>query len=198
MSIFDWFRLNKRSIEKPSQSRVPKTTPTQSINKAPTPKPEKRGPPENLDDLVDHDKDFLGKAAKAKHQALAAIKARDFDTAWKHLHEQKGFYLQHASRVGFTPQQTVALDASVSENMANILRMEGKHKEAFVHILYWAISSTRSTKNQENKLLAYYKRAKFFKIGLMDVHQFIEDNSPMPDYREIQNAVKVWSEATKD
>lgn len=183
MSIFDWFKPKKPTYVAPTTASKPNRDPAHT---------------KQYDRTVYSDTDFLGMAANAKHDALAAIKAKDFDTAWKHLHEQKGFYLQHANRVGFTPQQTVALDATVEENMANILRMEGKHQEAFVHILYWVTSSSGITKNKEKKLLAYYRRAKFPEIGLMDVHQFIEDNSPMPDYREIQNAVKVWSEATKD
>ena len=37
----------------------------------------------NYDHMIGGKTDYLGYAAREKHQALAAIKTKDFDTAWK-------------------------------------------------------------------------------------------------------------------
>ncbi|MGJ4728620.1 hypothetical protein [Luteimonas sp. SDU101] len=68
--------------------------------------------------------DYLGKAAEAGHNAKAAVKEHRFDDAWRFYAEQKSFYMQHAKAYEFTAARTLALDASVSEHLANILRME--------------------------------------------------------------------------
>ncbi|MFA0570700.1 hypothetical protein [Vibrio gallaecicus] len=106
--------------------------------------------------------DFLGKAANAGHKAKAAMKLKNFDEAWGLFHEQKSLYIEHANRSGFTANQALALDATVHEEMANILRQENKHNDALVHIVYWVVAgSERPIKRHNQKLLAYFNRCKF-------------------------------------
>lgn len=86
--------------------------------------------------------DYLGKAADAKHAARAAVKAGQHDRAWGLLHEQKECYLKHAQKMGFDAEQVMRMDGSVSEDFANILRLEKKHTQALVYILYWIVTSS--------------------------------------------------------
>lgn len=90
--------------------------------------------------------DYLGKAAVAGSKAQEAVASGEFDIAWGLYHDQKQHYLQHASRCGFTKAQVLALDASVSQPMANILRLENKHYDALVHIVYWLAASSTDHK----------------------------------------------------
>lgn len=106
--------------------------------------------------------DFLGKAANEKHLARIAIKEKRFDDAWRHLNDQKIYYLQHASKAGLTGLQTLVLDSSPHEDMANILRMEGRHLEALQHLSYTYATNVKAKRpliTLERKLSAYHKRA---------------------------------------
>lgn len=99
--------------------------------------------------IPDYDReDHLGKAAAAGAAAKGAVTDRRFNDAWRLYHEQKEHYRRHAARYGMTPRQTIALDDSVHEHLANIRRLEGKHDDALVHMLYCVISNTRPTKAQ--------------------------------------------------
>ena len=138
--------------------------------------------------------DYLGFAATSKHEALAALEARQYDKAWKLFHEQKLHYLKHASRSHFTRLQTLALDASVSEDLANVLRLEGKHKTALVHALYWVAASPRRTKTQDRKLSAYFNRAKIIGIDYSAVEGLLKLIKHNPELPIIQRHVKKWTE----
>lgn len=117
--------------------------------------------------------DYLGKAVMCEKKGLAEIKEQKFNQAWKSFHEQKQHYMEHANRSEFTPHQALALDASVSVNLANILRLESKHLDAFIHILYWVSTSQSKTKAQEQKLKAYFNRAKTEGLSFNKVNEFI-------------------------
>lgn len=82
--------------------------------------------------------DYLYLAAEAGRDAKAAAKAGNFDTAWGLFHDQKQIYLQYAQHQGWGARQTLALDSSVHEDLADLLRLEKRHREAFPHILYWS------------------------------------------------------------
>ena len=106
--------------------------------------------------------DYLGKAAYEKQSAKIAIKEKRFDDAWRHLSNQKDCYLRHASQMGFSVVDALVLDSSPHEDMANILRLEGKHKNALSNISYTykaAHLADRPTITLEKKLEAYYNRA---------------------------------------
>ncbi|WP_152479994.1 hypothetical protein [Halomonas sp. THAF12] len=109
--------------------------------------------------------DHLGLAATAGHAAKQAIKEKRFDDAWRHLHEQQEHYLAHAAKSGFTGPQTLALAGSIHKPMANILRMEGRHDQALVHMMYYMATARRPPKADQQKLGAYFRRCKF---GLAD------------------------------
>ena len=105
--------------------------------------------------------DYLGKAAYEKQSAKIAIKEKRFDDAWRHLSNQKDYYLRHASRMKFSEIQILVIDSSPHEDMANILRLEGKHKNALSNISYTykaGYSANRPIITLEKKLEAYYNR----------------------------------------
>jgi hypothetical protein len=143
-----------------------------------------------------HENDFLEKAADAKQDAHAAVEARRYDEAWRLFHEQKLNYMKHASKSGFTHSQTLALDVSVSEHLANVLRLEGKHADALAHIIYWIASSTRTTETQKTKLMAYFNRARLKRITVLDIEHFVEHIKHTPDFPLIQKQVKAWKRHT--
>lgn len=137
-------------------------------------------------------KDYLGKAAEEGHKAKSAIDAGDFDGAWKHYHEQKSQYLQHAKRSEFTPAQTIALDGSVNRSLANILRIQGKHTLALTHYLYYYATTSRKTKTDEKQILTYYNRARIKSVTFEEVRDYAEKQSTKPDFRAIQSACDAW------
>jgi len=146
-----------------------------------------------LDELLpDYTEDHLGNAAAAAGHAIQAIREKDLDRAWRLLHEQKEHYARHAARAEFTARQTLALDASVGEQLANVLRLEGRHHEALVHVIYWVACSPGRTKNEEAKLGAYFKRAKLPGITRANLEQFMEALQPLPDFPAIQRQVEIW------
>ncbi len=133
--------------------------------------------------------DFLGKAADAKHAAKAAVKAGQHDKAWGLFDEQKEYYLKHAQKSGFDAEQVMRMGGSVSEDFANILRIEKKHRQALVHILYWTATSTIPIKRHDTKLAAYFGRCKFENTSLGDAQRFLGSIEGIPDFTVIQSQV---------
>ncbi len=137
--------------------------------------------------------DFLGKAAEAGHKAKAAIKANQHDDAWGLYHEQKSFYMQHANRSGFTARQALTLDASVHEEMANILRLESKHQDALVHVVYWVLAGAdRPIKRHQQKLQSYFNRCKFKETTLSDAVKVIHAQTKLPEFNLAKTIVSEW------
>lgn len=137
--------------------------------------------------------DFLGKAAEAGHQAKAAVKDKQYDKAWGLYHEQKSFYMQHANRSGFTANQVLAFDASVHENMANILRLEKKHEDALVNIVYWVLAGVdRPIKRHQQKLKSYFNRCKFKNTELTEAERIIASNTKLPEFTLAKSIVSEW------
>lgn len=136
--------------------------------------------------------DFLGFAAKAKHEALTAVRAKRYDDAWRLFHEQKLYYMKYAAKQHFTRLQTLALDGDVSEDLANVLRLEGKHSEALTHIIYWVASSSRKLKRHDSKLQAYFGRAKLQNAEFSELQRFIHHIRSNPEFAVIQSQVRRW------
>jgi HSP90 family molecular chaperone len=137
--------------------------------------------------------DYLGKAADAGRKAKDAIKERKYDEAWKLYHQQKELYWKFASQYGHSPTQLLALDATVHEDLANILRLESKHTEAFVNILYWVMNDGgRRTKRQTTKLRAYFNRCKFKNLTLKEVEDYIGVNSYGTELTDARAIVMDW------
>lgn len=142
---------------------------------------------------IDTRPDYLSMAAKAGHKAKAAVKAKEFDKAWGLYHEQKSLYLAHANRSSFTTLETLSLDASVHEHLANILRLESKHDAALVNVLYWIIAqSHKPIKRHNEKLTAYFNRCKFSNTSLEEALDYITLQRNSLDFSEIQLKVAEW------
>lgn len=143
--------------------------------------------------LQDSSEDYLGEAALLGHEAKAAIKDKKYDKAFKLYQSQKELYLHHANRQGFTTQQTFSLDASVHENLANILRLEHKNDDALAHILYWVIAQKeRPIKRHSQKLAAYFNRCNFSNVLIEEAINFSALDISKPDYRTAQIKVAEW------
>lgn len=137
--------------------------------------------------------DCLGKAAEAGNKAKQAVKNKEFDKAWELLHEQKKHYMEHANKNGFSARQVFSLDSNVHESLANILRVEGKHHDAFFHVLYWVIASYhRPIKKHQQKLRAYFNRCKFKNTSINDVNNYIEQHG-----KSIVNILKIKEQVAK-
>ncbi|WP_138725674.1 hypothetical protein [Pseudomonas lactis] len=138
-------------------------------------------------------KDYLGPAAEAKRAGKAAVKAGRHDDAWGHFHDQKSLYMQHANRSGFTPSQVLALDSTVHVDLANILRLEKRDHEALAHILYVVIAQgARASKQDEQKLVTYFKRCKLQNTDVADVKRFASSKIACPDFLSAQSKAKEW------
>jgi hypothetical protein len=133
--------------------------------------------------------DYLGNAARLGREADDAIRQRRYDEAWRLLHQQKEQYGKHASRYGMTAPQAIALDASVHESLANVRRLEGKHDEALVHLLYCVWSSPQPTKAQEKKVQSYFGRCRFDSATFDDLQRF---KLSSPSFLIIRNRVSDW------
>ena len=147
-----------------------------------------------LEPLLDH----LWAAKVARDAAKLAVKEGRYDDAWGLFHSEKDEFIQHANKSGFTAHQVIALDSSVSESMANFLRLEKKHQHVFVHILYWvAGGSERPTKAQETKLRTYFNRCKFEGLELAAVKHFLTTLEPLPDFVAVQSKVEEWRQRSR-
>lgn len=136
--------------------------------------------------------DYLGQAAVLGQQSRAATKAGEYDRAWGLLHEQKSLYMKHASRCNWKAEDVLNLDGSVSQPLANILRLEGNHGQALVHILYWIITARNPIKGHDQKLKAYFDRCKFEGVSLDEAKQFIAQSKGQPDFAAIQSEIGKW------
>ena len=140
---------------------------------------------------LDASVDELGEAANAGQQAMLAVREKRFDEAWSLFHKQKHHLLSHAHKCNFTKAQTLAIDASVHEHLANILRIEKRHTEALAHILY-SFCAGRSNKSLEKKVVAYFNRAALQSVGILDLQNFIKVIKKNPEFRTIQNKIQEW------
>ena len=145
-----------------------------------------------LETPLHSDNDFLGDSDKFKQQGVLAVKNKEYSKAWEVFHKQKHCLMKHADEYNFTTQQTSALDASVSENLANILRLEGRHVDALAHIIYWVSTSSKITKAQEKKLTSYFNRSKLNDVDISQVEKFIESQ---PKFAQIKQQVSEWNSA---
>ncbi len=137
--------------------------------------------------------DYLAKAALAERKAKAAIRTGEHDNAWRYFHEQKTFYLKHASLSRFTKAQVLALDSQVHEQLANVLRIEKKHDDALCHILYWVIANAdRPIKRHEQKLKAYFNRCKYKNTNLTEAVRFSKSIRSLPEFTKAESKVAEW------
>lgn len=147
--------------------------------------------------LNDGRRDYLGEAASKKHAAKAAIKTGRYDEAWSLLHEQKQCIAQHYAEDdtgALSRGSVIAWEAEVHEDLANVLRLEGKHRLAFAHIVYWILASRgRRLKRHDQKLTAYFNRCKYSETSIEDVRMFMREHPRRPDFRVIENRIAEWT-----
>ena len=137
----------------------------------------------------------LGKAAEAGDKAKKAVKDERYDDAWGLYHDQKTHYMHHINKGGFSPIGALRLDASVHENLANILRLEGKHQNALVHIVYWVLAGCeRPIKRHNQKLQAYFNRCKLKNTSLKVAAETLAGQKSLPQFMLAKSIVDQWLE----
>lgn len=142
--------------------------------------------------------DYLGLAATAAQKGREAVESGNYDDAWYYFHQQQAAYTRHInSPLGdFSRIQALVLLSTANMQFANILRLESKHREALVHIIYWyacAAASNRITKSIEASLKSYVKRCEYQNTGLEAVRELANNEAlSIPDITRIQTAVMAW------
>lgn len=137
--------------------------------------------------------DYLSLATDAKQAAEAAVKSGDFDEAWRLLHKVQYNYARYASVSRFTASQLLALDGSVREDLANVLRLEGRDDDALAEIIYWVASGSESVERHDQKLQAYLKRSSLDNVQLEDVKAFLSSVEVNPDFSVIRDKMTDWA-----
>lgn len=137
---------------------------------------------------IDYDGRHMQDAIRFRDLAREAFKEGRNNDAWNYHSKESEGYAEHARAMGFSAINTICLCNSVGEARANILRVEGKHLDAFFHIFLWvATSKHRKIKKHEQKLQAYFNRCKFKELTLDEVKIYINDL----DENEAINTVKI-------
>jgi hypothetical protein len=121
---------------------------------------------------ADVDVDYLQLAQEKGREAKVAMREKNNAEAWELLQQQKSFYNKFSINEGSNESELIALDSSVSKDLANLLRQDKKHKDALVHIIYWVANSKTVTKDQESKLRVYFNRAKLMGPAVDDVMDY--------------------------
>ncbi|MDN3638748.1 hypothetical protein QWY82_08010 [Simiduia curdlanivorans] len=135
-------------------------------------------------------------AVEARKTGERHMKEGDYNAAWKHLCIAKDEFIKHASDCGFTFDQSIALDATISEIMADVLRREGRHIPALVHIIYWIIAGSRvnkKIKRHGDKFKAYFDRCKFTSISRAEAWLEVQFVGDAHAYFIAESLVKRWS-----
>ncbi len=136
--------------------------------------------------------DHLGCAATAKQKGKLAIAEARYSDAWRYFHEQKEHYLRHARRYGMSAEQTLALDGSVHEDLANIRRLERKDDDALIHLLYCVSSNPRPTKAQSKKIFSYFSRCEFKRVNADELSSYLSKSRKTSDFLAAQACVVAW------
>jgi hypothetical protein len=136
--------------------------------------------------------DFLGQAADAGSRAREAIEAGDLNAAWGHYQRMSHLYLQHAQKERFTRQQTLELVGSTHGAMASLLRQEGRHPDALVHILYCIACSGTASEKDLKRYRPFVNRCKFQEFGLEEVAEKLQRWKENPDLASIRDTVSEW------
>lgn len=144
-----------------------------------------------VDEDVDGDVDYLQLAAEKGREAKLAMREKNNAEAWELIQQQKHFYSQLTDQQTISVTEMIGLDSNVSKDLANLLRLEKKHKDALVHIIYWVANSKSVTKDQESKLRAYFNRAKLTGPTVNDVMDYCLA-AGIKEFHVIQKDVDSW------
>lgn len=135
--------------------------------------------------------DFLGFAAVAGRSAKEALRSGDYGAAWDFYQEQKAEYAKHAIRSEFTPKQALDLESTVHIDLANLLRLQGRHNDALVHIVYWASTlGDEASKGRQDRLRVYLKRCKLRNTSLASLTTVTASLALSPDLDEARRIVQ--------
>ena len=144
-----------------------------------------------VDEDVDGDVDYLQLAAEKGREAKLAMREKNHAEAWELIQQQKHFYSQLTDQQSISVTELIGLDSNVSKDLANLLRLEKKHKDALVHIVYWVANSKSVTKDQESKLRVYFNRAKLTGPTVDDVMDYCLA-AGIKEFHVIQKDVDSW------
>lgn len=136
--------------------------------------------------------DFLGLAANEGTKASKAIEEGRFDDAWGHYQEMSQLYLRHAKKEKFTVPQTLALVGGTHRAMARLLKTEGRHHEALVHILYSTACSGSPIEKELKQYRPFFNRCKYKNVKLEEATSALETWKDNPDFRSIRDTVSEW------
>lgn len=140
--------------------------------------------------------DHLGAAVDARKAAEQYIKEKNYNEAWRYLCIAKDEFANHANQHNFTFDQFIALDATIAELMADVLRREGRHIPALVHIVYWVIAGARvdkRIKRHGDKFKAYFGRCKLKDVSLTEAWLDVQSVGDGHAYIIAEELVKQWS-----
>ena len=137
-------------------------------------------------------KDYLGKAAKLGRQIAAAIKAGQHDQAWRLLHEKQELYTKHAQQFNFSKLDTLTILTGIQGGFAQILKKEGKHPQALIHVIYMVASDRRRLKKHHNSLRVHFNRCKFKNSTIDDMYAYSERIWSKPDFQDVRRQVSEW------
>ena len=161
-----WTRFKKKNIAKQhEQDNRPDESPPAVVVQE-----DDNAEPASAD--VDVDVDYLQLAQEKGREAKVAMREKNNAEAWELLQQQKSFYNKFSINEGSNESELIALDSSLSKDLANLLRQDKKHKDALVHIIYWVANSKTVTKDQESKLRVYFNRAKLMGPAVDDVMDY--------------------------
>ena len=144
-----------------------------------------------VDEDVDRDLDYVQLAAEKGREAKLAMREKNNAEAWELIQQQKHFYSQLTDQQIISVTKMIGLDSNVSKDLANLLRLEKKHKDALVHIIYWVANSKSVTKDQESKLQAYFNRAKLTGPTVNDVMDYCLA-AGIKEFHVIQKDIDSW------
>ena len=183
----------KQMDKQPIRRKQPPRNPIQTETKTPIIK----GESNNDVYMIDYDGRHIQDAIKYRDLGRVAFKEGRNNDAWNYFSMESEEYAKHAEVMGFSAINTICLCNSVGEARANILRVEGKHLDAFFHIFLWvATSKHRKIKKHDQKLQAYFNRCKFKKLTLDEVKAYLNELEAI-DSSNIINQFQVWRDNEK-
>ena len=107
--------------------------------------------------------------------------------------DAKQLYILHAKQNEFTYKQTVALVGGLDRGLANICKLEGRHKQALIHIIYCSACKELCDKARLLTVRPYFNRCKFKNSILQAALDLASNQVGSPDFRYIQDVVSKWS-----
>lgn len=138
--------------------------------------------------------DLLGRSAVLGHKSGVAVKEGRYDIAWWIYNHCKRLQLAHAIKCNFDERQILRMDSAASRPMANLLRLEGKHRQALTHMVYCCSGDTMPmSKADIKKLTAYVNRVKLESTTVEDVVEATNAMRISPNFEKAQRLVESWT-----